>query len=1035
MRLTDLPLDRPVATIMVLVCLTVLGTVAVGYLPLAFMPVVAEPEVDISVPYPGSHPLETLRQIVEPIEEEVASIPNVKSIYAGAGSGSASLEVLFDWGVDIELVKMEVREAVERARSKLPEGIGHIRVVGDTDGPGAEILGGRISANRDLSESWDLLDRRIRRPLERIRGVASVNLYGVDPQQVRIDLDLAALRQHGREVAEIVELINAANLDLDLGAVRGDLLRYDVRSEARFRDIETIRELELGVPGLRLKDVAAIDLREPTLTAGRHLNRKFAIGFDVYKEAGANTVQTVAEIQDRLDEIQNDPELQGITVLIWQDQAEAILGSLAGLRDAGLFGGLLALVVLFLFLRRLSTTLIVGVAIPFSLLVTCGGMFLLGMDFNVLSMLGLMLGVGMLVDNAVVVIENIYRLQSTGMPAVTAARIGSRQVALAVVASTATTIIVWSWLFVSEPDEMQIYIGQVATVICLAVTCSLVISLTFIPMAAARFIPDKPLAPGYVLRWLIPRYRGLLAWTLRHRASALFVLFLLAGSAAIPIALIEKSGQPRTQTRDTVITYRVHDPSTLEVLEGHVNRVEDLLEGHRNELGFTDLYSWFSEDDNHANTRVYLPQHAATEARFNRLKEQIQDLLPLIPGVELEIGDQQGRSRGPREGGSLRLALHGADPEFLEELAREAESRLGRMEHVKEVYGPSLVGDEEVRVRIDPERARNLGVSPREVAEAIGFIFRGRQLSRYQGQRGEVDVILGLHETLRPGLAALAEVPIPTADGAVLALGSVADVELSRTTQRINRFNRKTTQRVTLQFDDQATTTRAMHDQAEVVMNGLPLPDGYAWDWDDSHHQDDRALAVMLRGVVISLIVVVLLMAALFESFTQPLAILITLPLALFGAFWSLWLFGFEFEVLGFIGVIILIGVVVNNGIVMVDHVNTLRRDGQPREAALIEGCGDRLRPVLMTVITTVVGLTPLAMSQFVVAGVYIQSMAVAMIGGLASSTVFTLVALPVWYTAIEDSGALLAGLLPRPRGEGRARTPRGTMPIGDDPV
>ena len=1012
MKLTDLPLDRPVATVMLLLSLTVLGAVAINFLPLGFMPLVAEPEIDVNIPFPGSHPLEGMREIVQPIEEELATIPDVRKIFGWSNSGQVGLEAQFDWGVDPEIKSLEVREAVERVRDKLPDGIGHISVQGDTDGPGGEILGGRISAKKDLSQSWELLDRRIRRPLERIKGVASVTLYGVDPLEVRIDLDLAALKQHNIEVGDLIGRINAANYDMDLGAVRGDWLRYDVRTEARFRDIRTVQDLVINEQGIRLRDVAAVAIREPLLTRGRHLDRDFAIGFDVNKEATANTVATVARLMDKIEEIGRDPELGGVNLVVWENQGEEILNSLNGLRNAGIFGGILAVTVLFFFLRRLRTTLIVAIAIPFSLLVTCGMMFLLGMELNVLTMLGLMLGVGMLVDNAVVVIENIYRLQSQGMSPDKAARQGPRQVGLAVVAATATTLIVWSWLFVTEVNQMRIYIGAVAAVICIAVVCSLLISLTFIPLASARFASAKPIKPGFFIRRLQPFYRRVLGWTLRHRAVTLILLLLIAGSAGIPISLIEKTGEPRSQRRDVLLIYNVADASSMQVLEGHVNVVEDWIEENKERLNVSQIYSWFSEDNNSCQTRVYLPVGQNTEKNFKALETQLIEGLPTIPGVQIDVGDHRGRHRGPSSGGSVRLAVHGDDPEYLQEVAFDVEQRLRGLEHVREVYGPSLVGRAEARIEIDAERARSLGVSPQQVADTVGFIFRGQRLRRYHAAEGEVEVIVGLAEHIRPGLGAIEELPIAV-DGREVRLGAVADVVMSRTPGGINRVDRKTTSWVTLMFDDEATTTQEMRNVVESRLAGLSLPEGYRWNWGERHHDDDEALGVMLNGILISIVIVILLMMALFESISQPLAIIITLPLALFGSFWTLWLAGFVFEVLAFIGIIILIGLVVNNGIVMVDHVNSLRRSGKSRSEALIEGCGDRLRPVLMTVITTVVGLIPLGMSEFTVAGVYIQSMAVAMIGGLISSTLFTLVALPVWYTAIEDLFALFKSLLP----------------------
>ena len=291
------------------------------------------------MPFPGSHPLETLRDVVRPIEEELATIPDVKRIFGNANRGNAYIEAQFEWTVDIELKKMEVQEAVERVRDRLPAGIGHIRVEGDTDGPGAEVLNGRISAERNLSESWDLLDRRLRQPLERIRGVASVSLYGVEAQQLRVDLNLDALKGHGVDVGDLLRRIDQSNLDLDLGSIEGDVLAYGVRAEGRFRDVDSVRDLPLGPEGLRLGDVATVALREPVLDRGRHLNRNFAIGFDVFKEPSANTVDTVARLMARLDEIRADPELRGIDVLVWENAAESILTSLSGLMNAGIWAG------------------------------------------------------------------------------------------------------------------------------------------------------------------------------------------------------------------------------------------------------------------------------------------------------------------------------------------------------------------------------------------------------------------------------------------------------------------------------------------------------------------------------------------------------------------------------------------------------------------------------------------------------------------------------------------------------------------------
>ncbi len=1026
MKLTDIPLDRPVATLMLLLSLTVLGLVALFLLPLDFMPVVNEPLVFIEIPFPGSHPLESLREVVEPIEDEIATIPDVKSINANAGSGQIWMWIQFNWNVDVEIKKMEIREAVERARPDLPDTLGFISIRGETDGGSAQVLAGRISAERDLSESWDLLDRRIGRPLERIKGVARVDLYGVEQQQVRVDLDLDALRRHGIRPSDVLATINAANQDVDAGVIRGDVVRYEVRTLTRFRSAVEVAELRVGGDGLRIGDVAVVELREPRLDYGRHLDRSFAIGIDIYKEPTANTIDIVDRAMARIEEIKKDPQLQGINLLIWENQGEAIRNSLSGLRNAGIYGGILAVVVLHFFLRRARTTLIVATAIPFSLLVTCGAMYALGSQFNVLTLLGLMLGVGMLVDNAVVVIENIHRYEGMGMAPAAAARQGARQVALAVVASTATTIIVWSWLFVSERNTMVIMMGAVALTICLAVACSLLISLTFIPLAAARFAPAEKPKPGFVMTRLVPAYRRVLNWTLDHRIITLVCLFLVAGSAAWPLMKIEKSGDLPEQNREVPIFYRVVDEVTKDVMEGYVDQVEAWLYSRKDELGFESVYSWYTERG-FSMTRVYLPEITANPESVAELRAKLREGLPEIPGVNLEVGDRDNwRHRGGQDRRMVSVALHGEDPEFLESLAIEVEERMRGMEHLEEIWGPTIQGTKELRLMVDADTAHRLDVSPRAVADAVGFAFRGRRLRRFQGIDGEIEMVMGLPEEAQPGIDALADLPIQTRSGSIVPLSSVAEVTVARTPEWIRREDRQTTSWVTAQFDKETVTTEEAKKLVEERMEGYTVPEGYSWDWGDWGHDRDEALGTMTRGVIMSLVAVILLMAALFESFTQPFAILITLMLAFFGAFWSLWLGGYDLNPLAFMGIIILIGIVVNNGIVLVDHVNSLRTSGVERRQALIQGCGDRLRPVIMTAISTIFGLIPLVIAKATVAGAYIDSIAVAVVGGLATSTVITLLALPVWYTSLEDIGSAVLRALPIRRSDRRVSLPTG---------
>lgn len=1042
--LAEMPLRRPVATLVLLLCLAVLGGVALFRLPMGFIPLVDEPRVTVEVPWPGCHPLEGLREVARPLEEELSTIPEVKRVRSSCDQGQVRVDVNFDWSSDLALQRLEVRDAVDRVRSRLPADIGHVKVEGDVAGPaGGSILQGRISADRNLAESWDLLDKRIRRPLERVRGVARVDLYGVEPQQVRVELDLAAIRAHGVAPELVIARLDAANIDLDLGAVRGEVVRQGARLRGRFASVEEVAALPIGgaIGGgasgggagggtpLRLSDVAQVSLREPKLDYGRHLDGRFAIGIDVFKEPGANTVATVDLIKQRIEEIRRDPALQGIRLLVWSDAGKEIRTSIDNLRGSGVWGSLLAVAVLWLFLRRVATTLIVALAIPFSLLVAFGGLFALGGELNVITMLGLMLGVGMLVDNAVVVAENIVRLQREGLPPVQAARQGVREVWVAVLASTATTAIVWSWLLVTERSPLTVYLGGVALTIALSVGASLLVSVTLIPLAAAR-VRAQAADPDLLERRLVPAYQRVLALSLRHPRLSLLVLLGLAGSAAWPLAQLEKSGEPRMRERAVAINYRFHDPGTRETAEKVVDQVEAWLDTRREELGFESVYSYYNQQG-WALTWAYLPVEQATDAALAHARDVLRAGLPRIAGVELEIGDRQWQHRKSSDGQRrVSVALHGEDPEYLEDLAWEVSEDLAALPGLVEIMGPAARGRREVRVEVDPVRTRAVGLTPGQVGDAVAFLLRGRSLRRFQSAAGELELQVGLPERSRVGLDVLDDLAIPLPGGSTVPLSAVANLRFGRTPGEIEREDRRTSTWVNLLFREDAITTEAAQEQVRARLSGLRLPEGYSWDFGSWGRDREETLDTMARGVGLSLLVVILLMAALFESFLQPISIVVTLPLAFTGCFWALYGGGFDLDAVAFIGVILLVGIVVNNGIVLVDRVNQLRAQGLDRDRSLVQGCGERLRPILMTAITTLVGLIPLAATGATIAGARMDSLAVAVIGGLTTSSLFTLLGLPVWVTTVEDLAAFLGRFRPRltPAAAARLAPGRGVL-------
>ncbi|HLU48857.1 MAG TPA: efflux RND transporter permease subunit, partial [Planctomycetota bacterium] len=455
MTLPELAIRRPVTTAMILVSLVVLGSVALDRLPLSHFPEVEEPEIFVRIPWPEASPEQVERMVVRPVEEALAAVSNLREMWARCNDEGATVRLEFAWGTDPKLAQLEILEKLDLVRRELPSDIEDVTVGTSWNSREADspVIEGRLSSKRDLSESYDLLERKIVRPLQRVPGVAQVRLDGISPKEVRINLRLDRLELHRVEVREISRILRSSNFDRSIGRIReGDSL-YSLRVTGSFQTIEEIENLPIRSDGLKLRDVADVVYEEPELEFGRRLDGHFAIGFTVSAEARANVVTVCRELEERIRALDDDPELEGVSFLIWFSQGNEIERTLAELFSTGVQGAILASIILFAFLRRWSTTLIAVVCIPFSLIVTCGAIWAQGQDLNTLTLLGLIVGVGMLVDNAVVVIENIIRHQELGLDRRRAALLGSREVSIAVIAATFTSVVVFLPTVFNEPNE------------------------------------------------------------------------------------------------------------------------------------------------------------------------------------------------------------------------------------------------------------------------------------------------------------------------------------------------------------------------------------------------------------------------------------------------------------------------------------------------------------------------------------------------------------------------------------------------------
>lgn len=1010
MTLPEIAIKRHVTMLMIIVSLVVLGAVAVFRLPLAFMPDFDQPMLFVRFDYPNASPSQIERLVIRPMEEALGSVNGLKNMWSHVDNNGGNVGLEFDWSQNMKVARTDVWEKIDRIRKDLPADIGDVTVSNNWDGREAEtpIIEGRLSSKRNLSESYDLLERRIVKPLERVPGVAHVRLDGVNPREVRINLNVDKIEAHGVDVRAVIASLQSSNFDRSLGRISDGDSRWTLRMVGSFKTVEEIQNFPIRADGLKLKDIADVRYEEPPLEYGRHLDGDFAIGVSIAQESKANTVEVCDAVQKRIAEMNNDPELEGVNFLTWFSQGAEIKKTLKDLMFTGLFGAILAAFVLYAFLRRFSTTLVSVSCIPFSLVVACGFIWARGGSMNTLVLLGLIVAIGMLVDNAVVVMENIFRHQEMGEDPKEATRKGAAEVSIAVIAATLASIIVFLPLIFNKPSEMNIYLKELGIAVCIVILASLFISQTLIPLATSWFIKSKPKPKTKAMLKTESIYEKMLLFNLKHRWLTPLLLVGVLASAYFPFTKVDKNFDANQTELFVQVNYMISENLSLERKEQLVTRVEKALEPHRKDLMARSIYSFWS--DQWVMTRVYLNEGEANEKNIGAARQALRGLLPEVAGVKLEVQENNQFWRQDR-GKRIALQLVGEDSDVLADLAEEAKQRVADVPGLLDPFSGSQDAQEEIHIHVDRETASKMGVNAMQPAQVVGLTFRGQRLQRFRTNDGEREMRVVLDEKENETVSQLRNLPIWTSEGEKIPLASLATFEQKPGSRQIERENRQTSTWVGARFEE--GTREDYIPLVTAAMQGMQLPYGYSWtfgSWEERRKENQQEF---LTNLMLALLLIFAVMASIFESVRQAITLLVSLPFALAGAFWTLWATHTDFDQPAAVGLLLLIGTVVNNGIVMLAHVNHYRKnEGYPRHEALIRGCRERLRPVVMTALTTMISLLPMVIQKPSLGGTYYYSMALVIMGGLLLSTFLTLVLLPTATTLVEDGTSALAHLV-----------------------
>jgi len=1017
MSVAEFSIRRPVTTIMCFVSLVVIGLIASFRLPLEALPDISAPFLFVQIPYTGSTPEEVERTIIRPVEESLATMTGIKRMRSSATSEAALIFIEFsDWDRDIAIAASDARERIDAIRSDLPDDLQRYNVFkwSSSDQP---VLKVRLASTTDLTTAYDMLDREFKRRIERIPGVARVDITGAPPNEVEIAIDPNRLNAHGLSINELSERLRTLNFSISAGQIDDNGQRVRVQPVGEITDLQEMRDLVINAKGLRLGDIADVRLKPARMNYGRRLDGNPAVGLDIFKERSANLVEVSRAALAEVESIRAEPSMRDVQIKVIDNQGKAVTSSLLELAEAGAVGLILSVTVLFFFLRHWPSTLMVTLAIPICFTITLGFMYFVGVTLNILTMMGLLLAVGMLVDNAVVVVESIYqeRERLPGQPRL-ASIIGTRNVAIALSAGTLCHCIVFVPNLFGETNNISIFMAQIAITISVSLLASWLVAVSLIPMLSARMATPKLVhsQTGMIAR-LQRRYARLLDWSLHHRGWSLLGILLVVLVSLVPMKLTKIDMFGGDGGKDIFIGYMWKGAYTYRQMSEEVARVENWIDANRERLHVKQVYSWYSEQEG-SSTVVTLDEKYAKDIKA--LQEELRKGLPKSARTDYFVGNQGGDGGGGGNQG-VQVQLVGDSSSMLQEIGQEVVPLLAQRAELRDVRIDNGEKGGELKVRVDRERAAAFGFNAEQVASFVGLALRGAPMREFRRGDNEVPVWVRFAGAEQSSPEDLAGFSVRTGDGRSVPLLSLVTVDVGSSATQIGRTNRQTTLTIKANLAEKVTAPdgrKAM----ESVLKPMNFPAGYGFTFDGGDYgNDDEAMQQMVFNLLIALVMIYVVMAAVFESLLFPAAIMSGVLFSIFGVFWLFWITGTSFGIMSFIGILVLMGVVVNNGIVMIEHINNLRRGGMGRTQALVEGSRERLRPIMMTMGTAILAMVPISLTntQMFGNGPEYAPMARAIAGGLAFSTVVSLLFLPTIYAVLDDLRNAMTRLIRRARG------------------
>ncbi|MFQ6081809.1 MAG: efflux RND transporter permease subunit [Candidatus Aminicenantia bacterium] len=1020
MRLPEFSVNRKVTTIMIACILVVIGFISLSRLGLDFFPDIEFPTVSVVTIYSGVSSEDIEATITKPIESIVSSVNRVKKVNSISQEGVSVVMIEFEWGTNLDFAAQDVRDQIGLYQNYLPDDASDPLVVKFSFSQFPIIFYG-ITSNRSVIELRDIIEDNVADRLERLDGVASAQVFSPEIREILVDVDKSSLESRNLTLDQIIQALQIENINLPAGHLIRSHSDYLVRTVGEFQSIEDIKNLIVGTTQegkpIYLKEAAEV---KDTIKETRFTNRiqqKKGVFLMVNKRSGTNTVTTVKAVKKEIEKIKKliPPDIKFYPAM---DQAEMIQQVTNRTANNALVGGLLAIFFIFLFLRNWRPTITIALAIPLSIITTFITFYAAGYTLNLLTLGGLALGIGMLVDNAVVVIENIFRHLEEGKDRDSAAKIGASEVGMAITASTLTTIAVFFPMVFASGITGKLVRG-LALSVSFALLASLFVALTIVPLFASLLFKVKTSKEEYEKSFgekqffrLKNWYQKLLTKALQLRGRVLLIAFSLFIISLLLVPLIGTEFMPTMDRGMIILDLKMPVGTPLEETSRIASLIEEVFLKEKSvdvlsssigtpaEENPMDLAGGFSAAGPHEGfIWAGLKRKSSRKLSANQILEKIRKQLPRIKGAKFEAIDMGqmmfGGSRTP-----IDLKIYGKDLELMKRIAENIINRIKDIEGLRDLTHSLAEGTPEYQIKINREHASRLGLLVGQIANTIKVATLGKVATRYRVGGEEIDVRVRLQEKDRKSVEDLEKIKINTPLGKPIYLSQLATITPSQGPVQITRENQA--RKISI------TANIAQRDLGSIVqeikkrIDGLKskLPSGYFLEFGGQYEEMQNAFIIMAQAFALAVLLVYMVMASQFESFSHPFVIMFTIPLSFIGVVLALLITGKTLNLPVLIGFVILAGIAVNNGIVLIDYINQLRRRGIEDQQAVIQASSVRLRPVLITAFTTMLGMLPMALSTS--EGAEMRApMAVTVIGGLFATTFLTLFVIPVIYSLI----------------------------------